>query len=64
MIKESEIFIQLIEIGYNLSKMCIRDRLIPNSANAQYWFERAAEQGHIASQYSLAKLYLADDRCV
>ena len=35
--------------------------LIPNSANAQYWFERAAEQGHIASQYSLAKLYLADD---
>ena len=35
--------------------------LIPNSANARYWFEQAAEQEHIVAQYSLAKLYLSDD---
>ena len=35
--------------------------LIPNSANARYWFEQATEQEHIVAQYSLAKLYLSDD---
>ena len=35
--------------------------LIPNAANARYWFVRAAEQGHLVAQYSLAKLYLSDD---
>ena len=35
--------------------------LIPDSVNARYWFEQAAEQGHLAAQYSLAKLYLSDD---
>ena len=35
--------------------------LIPNSVNARYWFEQAAEQEHIVAQYSLAKLYLSDD---
>ena len=28
--------------------------LIPNAANARYWFEQAAEQEHIVAQYSLA----------
>ena len=35
--------------------------LIPNAANARYWFVRAAEQSHLTAQYSLAKLYLSDD---
>ena len=35
--------------------------LIPNAVNARYWFEQAAEQGHLVAQYSLAKLYLSDD---
>ena len=35
--------------------------LIPDSVEAQYWFERAAGQGHLVAQYSLAKLCLSDD---
>ena len=35
--------------------------LIPDSVEARYWFEQAAEQGHLVAQYSLAKLYLSDD---
>lgn len=35
--------------------------LIPDSVEARYWFEQAAEQEHIVAQYSLAKLYLSDD---
>lgn len=30
--------------------------LIPDSVEARYWFEQAAEQEHIVAQYSLAKL--------
>ena len=30
--------------------------LIPDSVEARYWFKRAAEQGHLVAQYSLAKL--------
>ena len=35
--------------------------LIPDSVEARYWFEQAADQGHLVAQYSLAKLYLSDD---
>ena len=29
--------------------------LIPDGVEAQYWFEQAARQGHLAAQYSLRK---------
>lgn len=35
--------------------------LIPDSVEAQYWFDQAARQGVIAAQYALGKLYLTDD---
>ena len=37
-----------------------RPRLIPDTAEARYWFEQAARQGHLVAQYSLAKLYLSN----
>ncbi|MFR1040324.1 MAG: tetratricopeptide repeat protein [Clostridium sp.] len=30
--------------------------LIPDSVEARYWFEQAAEQGHLVAQYSLAQV--------
>ena len=35
--------------------------LTPNTANARYWFQQAAEQGHSYAQYALGKLLLSDD---
>ena len=35
--------------------------LTPNSTNARYWFQLAAEQGHTYAQYALGKLLLSDD---
>ena len=35
--------------------------LIPDSAEAFYWFEQAARQGHPAAQYELGKLLLSHD---
>ena len=35
--------------------------LTPNSTNARYWFQQAAEQGHSYAQYALGKLLLSDD---
>jgi len=35
--------------------------LIPDSVEAQYWFDQAARQGHVPAQYALGKLYLSDD---
>ena len=32
--------------------------LIPDSVEAQYWFDQAAWQGMVAAQYALGKLYL------
>jgi len=33
----------------------------PNTVNARYWFQQAAEQGHSYAQYALGKLLLSDD---
>ena len=35
--------------------------LIPDSVEAQYWFDQAAWQGMVAAQYALGQLYLTDD---
>ena len=35
--------------------------LIPDNVEALYWFECAARQGHVASQYAMGKLMLSDD---
>ena len=35
--------------------------LIPDSVEALYWFEQAAQQGHTAAQYELGKLLLSHD---
>ena len=35
--------------------------LTPNSTNARYWFQLAAEQGHTYAQYALGKLLLSDN---
>lgn len=35
--------------------------LIPDSVEAQYWFDQSARQGHVPAQYALGKLYLSDD---
>lgn len=35
--------------------------LTPNTVNACYWFQQAAEQGHSYAQYALGKLLLSDD---
>ncbi len=35
--------------------------LTPNTVNARYWFQQAAEQGHSYAQYALGKLLLSDD---
>ena len=35
--------------------------LIPDSVEAQYWFDQAARQGVVAAQYALGQLYLTDD---
>ena len=35
--------------------------LIPDSAEACYWFEQAARQGHLTAQYELGKLLLSSD---
>ena len=35
--------------------------LIPDSVEAQYWFDQSARQGVVAAQYALGKLYLTDD---
>ena len=35
--------------------------LIPDTMKAQYWFERAAMQGHVTAQYALGKLLISDD---
>lgn len=34
---------------------------MPDTVEARYWFEQAAEQGHLVAQYALAKLYLYED---
>ena len=35
--------------------------LIPDSVEAQYWFDQSAQQGHVPAQYALGQLYLTDD---
>ena len=35
--------------------------LIPDSVEAQYWFDQATWQGMVAAQYALGQLYLTDD---
>ena len=35
--------------------------LIPDSVEAQYWFDQSARQGHASAQYAFGKLYLSDD---
>ena len=35
--------------------------LTPDPVNARYWFQQAAERGHIYAQYALGKLLLSDD---
>ena len=35
--------------------------LIPDSVEAQYWFDQSARQGVVAAQYALGQLYLTDD---
>ena len=35
--------------------------LTPNSTNARYWFQQAAEQDHSYAQYALGNLLLSDD---
>ena len=35
--------------------------LIPDSMEAQYWFDQSARQGAVAAQYALGQLYLTDD---
>lgn len=35
--------------------------LTPNSTNARYWFQQAAEQGHSYAQYTHGKLLLSND---
>ena len=35
--------------------------LIPDSVEAQYWFDQAAWQGMVVAQYALGQLYLTDD---
>ena len=35
--------------------------LIPDSVEAQYWFDQAAWQSMVAAQYALGQLYLTDD---
>ena len=35
--------------------------LIPDSVEAQYWFDLSARQGYVPAQYALCKLYLSND---
>ncbi len=35
--------------------------LIPDSVEAQYWFDQSAWQGYTPAQYALGRLYLSDD---
>lgn len=35
--------------------------LIPDSVEAQYWFDQSARQGYVPAQYALGRLYLTDD---